>query len=582
MCIAAQLIVADARGQSGTADQAAEAARKAKELNRNGVAMLDAGDLERALEYFLESRRVLPTTKNTTNSAVVLDMLGRYDEALELYEELLLKYAGGLEDADREAVAPAMATLRGKVGTIDVRSNVGGSVFIDGKPRGKLPLSPVRVMPGKHKLRVVRVGYATHEREFEVQAAQSTVADAKLEPLDGVGVLAVENVDGTPAKVFFDGSELGSTPFEGAVKPGKHLVWLRGAEGRGSAPTWIEVVERQTALSRMQLRPLGHPTTVRVEPRSEAFEIGGIPLGPGSWEGQLPAGKYVLTASEPGYFPVTRQVELSPGAAPVQIQVKLEVDPDHPRWPRESGKVIAEALVGPLVGPTLAGGAGLDCPEACESTTPALGLIAGARTGFRFPIDLGIEFGLGYLSIWQTIDRRESSKYGDAAYTAEYRLHDEIHVHGPFAMAGFSYRHSIGPFFFGARATAGAVITFSRDEVSGTASAQPAPGQAQGPIVPVFVEKPGDTLLAAAPFVAPEANLGIHAGPVDVGLGLTALFFPAVGPRIERGRFGPVAGEGASEEGAIQNAQESTVIEGERAYGRFVLFSPMVTLGADF
>ena len=67
-----------------TAQEATAIAAESKELNKNGIAMLDASDFERALDYFLRSRKVPATTKNTTNAAITLERLGRFDESLEL------------------------------------------------------------------------------------------------------------------------------------------------------------------------------------------------------------------------------------------------------------------------------------------------------------------------------------------------------------------------------------------------------------------------------------------------------------------------------------------------------------------
>src|SRR5262245_43588266 len=79
---------------------------EAKELFRSGVKMFEARDFERALHYFLRSRATYPSGKNTVNAAICLDRLGRYDEALELYEEVLTKFGADLDEASRTALAP--------------------------------------------------------------------------------------------------------------------------------------------------------------------------------------------------------------------------------------------------------------------------------------------------------------------------------------------------------------------------------------------------------------------------------------------------------------------------------------------
>jgi hypothetical protein len=543
--------------------------------------MLDAGDLERALDYFLQSRRVLPTTKNTTNAAIVLERLGRFDEALELYEELLLKFAGGLQEEDREAIAPAMADLRPRVGGIEVTSNVGGSVQIDGRERGRLPLlSPIRVLPGKHTVRVVQPGYREFETTVEVGAGESKPIDAKLQALPGVGTLQVVDTEGGAADVFVDGTKLGSTPWEGALPAGRHLIWLRRGDKVGSMPAWVQVIEGQAAISKLQSLPLGPPIKVRVEPATASLEIGGFSPGVGGWQGRLPAGSYTVRASEPGYQAAARRIEAGIDAAPIDLTIRLPVDPNHPRWPRDEGSFVAEILGGAMIGPSLSGDAEDACPDAC-SRDPALGFLVGARGGYRFPIGIAVEFAGGYMRLTQSIERTERDSFiavtaeGEQEATVTYDLTDDILVHGPFASVGASYRYTTDMFHLGTRASLGLLVSFSRDSVGGSASTT-------GPSVPVFLEHGDATAVSAAPFLAPEITAGLALGPVDLGLSLGAAFFPAQGPELERGRFGPTSSAtNEADPGAVENAPESAVIDGERAYGRFVVFMPALTLGAD-
>lgn len=559
-----------------SAEQAAATAAEAKELNRQGIAMLDAGDLERALEYFVKSRKVLPTTKNTTNTAIALSRLGRYDEALELYEELLLKYAGGLDDEDRAAIAPAMAELREKVGSVLVSSSVGGEVFVDGRSRGKLPLvTPLRVLAGKHSLRVTRLGFGELQRDFEVGAGASISIEAALEPLRGVGQLLVEEASGAPATVFVDGTELGPTPWEMSLPPGEHLVWLRSGADRGSAPTVVEVIDGQAALSRLPTHPLGPPMTIRVEPRTARYDIGGLLQGSERWEGRLPVSSYVLTVSEPGYRTSTQRLEVAAGGAPIVMNVRLEVDPRHPRWPQPEGAFLVELYGGPMLGPSLGGDADAGCPELCAASSSAVGLQVGLRGGYRFPFGLAIELGGGFISLGQSIERTETSNFGEPPTTVTYELLDDVSLRGPFGAVGASWRTEFSRFFAGGRASVGVLVSSSRDAVEGTASTT-------GPSVPLNIERPNDRVASAAPFLSPELFGGVRLGPVDLGLSLGLSFFPADGPEVGRGRFGPRARDDVSDPAAVENVPESSLIEGEQTYGAFWAFTPAVTAATTF
>jgi hypothetical protein len=560
--------------------QAAAIAAEAKELNKNGIAMLDASDFERALDYFLRSRAVLATTKNTTNAAITLERLGRFDESLELYEELLLKYAGGLDDEDRAAIGPAMEALRQKVGSVEVSSNVGGTVFIDGRARGRLPLNtPLRVLAGKHTVRVTRVGFQEFESTFTVEAAKSAGVDAKLQPLKGVGQVLVQDVGGAKADVYVDGVKLGTTPWEASLPPGKHLIWLRDGESRGSLPTWVQVIDGQAALTQLSTRPLGPELTLRVVPRTATFEVEGVELGKGSWQGRLPVGSYKIAASEPGYFGTAQRLEVSPTKDGKEVTLELKVDASHPRWPRAAGAFVADVFGGPMLGPSLNGGYEDDCPDRCESSSVPFGFQVGARAGYRFPFRMAIELGAGYMSLRQTVERTETATFdavpGESPTTVRYDLVDDVHVHGPFVGVGLSWRAELGRFYLGTRASAGVLVASARDPISGTA-------RTNGESVAVFAQKNNDSVLSPAPYVAPEAIGGVRVGPLDIGIGLGVTFFPANGPVVERGRFGAVTQEGIADPTAVQNSPESKVIDGERAFGRFFMFSPTVNVGAAF
>jgi hypothetical protein len=178
--------VASAQGSpsTGALPDAAERLKEAKDLFRKGVSLLQAGDVEAALSYFLRSRERMPSSQNTVDAAICLERLGRYDEALEMYEELVTTFRNDLDDADRATIGPAMAAVRKKLGTVMVIANVEGAVVLDGRPRTNLPLSmPIRAMPGRHLLRIVKEGFATYERWIDVTVGQETVVLAELAPL---------------------------------------------------------------------------------------------------------------------------------------------------------------------------------------------------------------------------------------------------------------------------------------------------------------------------------------------------------------------------------------------------------------
>jgi hypothetical protein len=159
-----------------------EAIQRAKELFKRGVEHYQNGDLDKALQTFLESRAAYRSSKNTLNAALCLERLGRYDEALEMYEQVMVFWAE-LDDADRKAIETAMATLKTKVVQIEVTANVEGDLYVDGRFRANMPLRrPLRVRLGKRVLRITKAGHRPFETTLEVTADGAPSVTAVLLP----------------------------------------------------------------------------------------------------------------------------------------------------------------------------------------------------------------------------------------------------------------------------------------------------------------------------------------------------------------------------------------------------------------
>lgn len=176
--------------QGALAEPEPASLEQAKELFRQGVTLLNAGDTERALERFLRSRELVPSGKNTVNAAICLERLARYDEALELYEEVVVRFARDLDEQDRTNLAPVMQSLRARIGYLELSANVEGLVTIAGRPRGRLPLrTALRVLPGSSMLRITQDGYRAFESEIVIHAGETQRLDARLQPLPTSAVL---------------------------------------------------------------------------------------------------------------------------------------------------------------------------------------------------------------------------------------------------------------------------------------------------------------------------------------------------------------------------------------------------------
>jgi tetratricopeptide (TPR) repeat protein len=202
---------------------------QAKEQFRQGVALLNAGDTSGALDDFLRSRELRASGRNTVNAAICLERLGRYDEALELYEDVVANFTADLEQEDRENLAPVMASLGAKLGYLELTANVDGEVTVSGRARGRLPLqSALRVLPGKQTIVIVKPGYLPFTSSVQLAAGRTERVEARLEAL-GSSRASVSS----PA-----GAAFGAAPSVERAQPGaarsnlkRTLAWTLGAAG---------------------------------------------------------------------------------------------------------------------------------------------------------------------------------------------------------------------------------------------------------------------------------------------------------------------------------------------------------------
>jgi hypothetical protein len=558
----------------------------AKELFRKGNELRSAGDYQGALDMYLASRRALPSIPNTLNAALTLDHLGRFDEALEMYEDLLTRFTH-LDNRDRRGVANAMRVLRGKLGSLDVSSNVNGVLLVDGRQRGKLPLtSPVPVLPGRHVVRVLKDGYDAFEENISIKVRQKKLIDARLKRLLHVGKLRVDDPALAGADLFIDGGKVGTLPWEGTLAPGTHRYRVRKGD-IGTAPRSAVVVEGQTVLVEVKAGPLSGDLRFAVDPPTAELYIDGVRVGHEQWQGRLPVGEVQVLAREYGYHPEQRTLHIEPNRGNT-IALKLRVDSDSPRWGRpEPGKPWAEAFAGFGLFGSFGSDMEAGCNQgACSKQGIAHGPVAGLRGGWQFPFGVSVELGVGYLSLSKTLTRTLHDTYdggnGDSVAVA-YEYTDHIRFQGPLALVGAGYPIELSKrISLALRADVGVVFAGVRDVLDAEASAL-------GKTVPAEVQNSGKTVRSAAVFVDPEARLVWKFGALHAGLGLGAFIFPVTGPRLETGDTRVVGTDSCDRNPPPPNqtrpvdcAKNTAKVAGERGYAPFVVFVPTLVAGYTF
>jgi len=544
----------------------------AKDLFRKGVTLFEAGDIERALDFFLRSRAAFASAKNTLNAAICLERLGRADEAIELYEEVLTKFSDGIDASARAGVISATANLRKKIGSIDVSANVEGMLVIDGRMRGKLPLvAPVRVLPGSHVVRVIKDGWDTFQQTVKVEVGQTVAVDAKLSPLTTSGRLRVEAPGLEGGLVFIDGAAVGDAPWEGTLAPGPHLFFVQKGE-LGSDPQVVNVLKAQSTKVTAEAKSLGVAIRIVVEPASAQLSVDGVPLGAGRWEGRLSVGTHKFAAREEGYVTETFSVASGAKAGGEQL-VRLKVDRSHPRWAVAAapGSYWLDLTGGLAFGSSL----GSDAESKCTSCDGARGFLAAARFGYELPIKVSAFIGVGYFSVSRDVHRELSSSFegGTGPVPVTYALDDRLKVAAPLGFLGAGYRVPLGRFSIGAHMALGVGPVAARDAVTGRAFNSTSSAE-------VDVVGSGRTERGVLVVAAPDVFASVRLGPVDVKLAFSVVASLVNGPRLDTGEMRIATG--SCRPGSVECAKGTTLVARERAFGRFLMWVPEASVGVSF
>ncbi len=559
-----------------------ERLRQAKAFFLEGNALRKAGDLQGALEFYLRSRKLVPSMPNTMNAAFCLQQLGRLDEVLDLYEEILTKFRDSLGEQETQQLSASMSTLRRKLGSLDVSGNVGGMLLVDGKIRGTLPLvAPVRVLPGAHTVRVFKEGWEPFETRISVESNQSIPIDVKLKPLLQAGRLRVESDNVSGGDLVLDGAPLGHLPWEGTLAPGPHLFFVRKGT-LGSSPAIANVVQEQTVVVAVHGVPIGPDVRVVVEPPTADIWIDRVPIGKGQWRGPLPIGDHVLEARELGYASqsVRRAIGRSSNS---DIQITLPIDPNHPRWAtaRRSGTVRLDILGGAALGLSLGGDTSAYCSHApCAKEANVTGFFGGIRGAYVLPSGVFADWGAGYMSVSTSLLRRVDSSFEirstQTKIAVAYDIQDSIKLSGPFFTAGVGYAIPLGTHFAVHGALdVGLLIATVRDAMSGT-------GTAGGRTLDLSIDGSGAAVHSASPFLLPEIGIAAKAGGFELSLGVAAAIFPLDGPSYRIGEFRVYGGTCREHPGAVDCAPGVNTLARERAFGQFVMALPTLSVGHKF
>jgi hypothetical protein len=561
----------------------------AKDRFLRGLELVQNDHWDAALAEFLASRALFPTRAALKNAAVCLRQLGRFAESLDMYRELVGRFADSIPPDERATIDEAMAQLALLVGEVTVTTRPDGAVVIvDGIERGQTPgMPPLTVNAGTHTIRVYREGFVPLEVQVHVAGKERKSLSLQLRPIARAGRLVVTEVAGERMKVVVDGAVVGSTPWTGVLEEGAHTVFLRGDEDHGTMPSRATVTVGQTTTLTLRAVKLDTELAVEPVPSNARVDIDGIPVGQGYWLGRLTSGRHTVEVSAEGFLASRRDVALAPSAREV-MRIALDRDMTDPRW-KEAFRTYpyVGAWVGGGWAPGFGGSSDSACSRSgCSKRLGPIGIVAGIRGGLQLAPEFGVELAIGYLRLSQSSTRKHQTASADfALQSSDYE--DTIRLSGPLAALSGTYRPSEtwpGRFRLWLGAMRGAAAFTNAGTFRGTAVNPANPADTAAFSVPVSV--PESDARIWVPFVGPEARASFRVSPaveLDAGLAFWVMFAPAT-PRTGRSARDQARQQRSAHLPDIPGAYaDSTAaqpgvayLEQEHAFGTILLFLPSI------
>jgi len=382
----------------GARAQPADARVEAERLFEAGLRDVKRSAWAEALAEFRGSLDRSPTRSATTNVAVCLEKLGRFDEALDVYDYLLERFRD-LSDDDRASVGRERSRIERFIGAIAIDGGVpGAQVIVDGRLRGTLPLDgPIRVSVGTRVVRLTMPGWASFEVTARVASGETARVSATLAMVVQRGRLRVVEEGGRVFEVRVDGAPVGTSPWEAEVAKGEHVVALRGPHDTGSTPTAVDVAAGAT--TNLTLRANVLPAVLRVEPSptSASVAVDGSVVSRGTWSGTVPSGTHVVDVVADWHDPV---------------QVRVAVSSGEPQTIRPSLERVRRLYIELFGGVTLRPIYGVTGPDDCSGG--CIGQHGGVRAGWLVAPRIGVE-----MFVNQTNNHRDSDVHlqGGSTFT---------------------------------------------------------------------------------------------------------------------------------------------------------------------
>lgn len=286
-----------------------------------GLALSKGGQFELARVKFMQLYEQTKNPRILFNAAVMEKNLGRFANAIDLWERELAEGKGKLSAEEEAEIKEAIGGLKKWVMNISLDvTEKDAEVFVDGEKVGTTPLSkPISVAIGSHNIRVTKAGFSDAHAHVDGKDAAPKIS-LKLDPFQKAAPIVV-SVDGPQtATIKVDGKEVGTAskdqPYKGtvSVSPEPHVI---SAEAPGFvAAQWTlraEDTEQKTVSLQLASDQRKGKLVILARPEGATIEIDGKTVGASRWEGPVDTGSHQVVVKKQGFYTWSYDVEVPKG-----------------------------------------------------------------------------------------------------------------------------------------------------------------------------------------------------------------------------------------------------------------------------
>jgi hypothetical protein len=213
------------------------AVQMAQRHYKTGLALAKRQLWEAALAEFEASRELHELCDTVFNIGRCHQNLRHWNDSLDVYDQYLANCPSAPQHY-RARVHQFIAEIQALV--TPVRLDVfppGARIVIEGFNVGTSPLAEPRLLhSGQHHIEVTLDGYETYSDDLMVVLGRPVYRRIELLPIQDTGLLRVRTVP-PDADITIDDHDAGSTPFEGQLRPGVHIVTVDRAGYREEVET---------------------------------------------------------------------------------------------------------------------------------------------------------------------------------------------------------------------------------------------------------------------------------------------------------------------------------------------------------